>query len=158
MAESEYKITRVFNASRELVFKAWTDPKYVKQWWGPANFTAPFCEIDFRVGGEFRFCMRAPSGEEYWNKGTYQEITVPEKIVSAMYFSDKNGNIVPPSHYFGETDFPSEMIDIVTFDVHEGTKTKLTLCRNHSEAMANRFGEIEGWNQSLDRFAKALLA
>ena len=45
-------VTRVFDAPRELVWKAWTDPKYVMQWWGPKGFTAPFCEIDFRVGGE----------------------------------------------------------------------------------------------------------
>jgi hypothetical protein len=60
-------VTRVFDAPRELVWKAWTDPKYAMQWWGPKGFTAPFCEMDFRVGGKFLYCMRAPDGQEFWN-------------------------------------------------------------------------------------------
>ena len=156
MKKNEYTITRIFNAPREMVFKAWTDPVYVKQWWGPAQFTSPFCAIDFRVGGQFRFCMRSPEGQDYWNIGTYTEIVVPEKIVSTMRFSDKDGNVVPSSHYFGNTEFPSEMIDVVTFATHEREKTKLTLSRNHAIELAIKFGEVQGWNQSLDKFAKVV--
>ena len=61
-------ITRVFDAPRALVWEAWTNPKYVMQWWGPKGFTAPFCEIDFRVGGKFLCCMRTPDGQEGWNQ------------------------------------------------------------------------------------------
>lgn len=78
--------------------------------------------------------------------------------MSVMYFSDKDGNILSASHHFGKSDFPDEMIDVVTFEIFDGNKTKLTLCRNHSEDLANKFGEIQGWNQSLDRFAKILRA
>src|ERR1051325_9163058 len=53
-------VTRVFDAPRELVWKAWTDPKYVMQWWGPNGCTSPFCEMDFRVGGKFLICGRMP--------------------------------------------------------------------------------------------------
>src|SRR5882724_6733719 len=59
-------VTRVFDAPRALVWEAWTNPKYVMQWWGPKGFTAPFCEMDFRVGGKFLCCMRAPDGQECW--------------------------------------------------------------------------------------------
>jgi uncharacterized protein YndB with AHSA1/START domain len=156
MEKNEFKIIRVFNAPQEMVFRAWTDPKYVKQWWGPAQFTSPYCKIDFRVGGRFHFCMQAPNGDQYWNIGTYKEIVVPEKIVSVMQFSDKDGNILPASHHFLKSDFPDEMIDVVTFESLEGNKTKLTLCRNHSEDLANKFGEIQGWNQSLDKFAETV--
>ncbi len=156
MAKNEFTITRIFNAPREMVFQAWSDPKYVMQWWGPAQFTSPHCTIDFRVGGKFHFCMRAPDGREYWNVGTYKEIVIPERIVSVMYFSDKDANILPASTYFANTDFPNEMVDVVTFEVVAAGKTKLTLCRNHSEELANKFGEIQGWNQSLDRFAKVV--
>ena len=55
-------ITRVFDAPRELVWKAWTDPKYIMQWWGPKGFTAPVCKMDFRIGGKLLCCMRAPDG------------------------------------------------------------------------------------------------
>ena len=77
-------VTRVFDAPRALVWKAWTDPKYVMQWWGPKGFTAPFCEMDFRVGGKFLCCMRAPDGQEGWNAGEYHEIVLHEKIVYSI--------------------------------------------------------------------------
>ena len=80
-------VTRVFDAPRALVWKAWTDPDYVVQWWGPKGFTAPVCRIDLRVGGKFLCCMRAPDGKEFWNSGEYHEIVPHEKIVSSMYFS-----------------------------------------------------------------------
>ena len=91
-------ITRVFDAPRELVWKAWTDPKYVMQWWGPKGFTAPVCKIDFRVGGKFLCCMRTPDGQEFWNAGEYHEIVPYEKIVSSMYFADAKGNKIEPEH------------------------------------------------------------
>jgi uncharacterized protein YndB with AHSA1/START domain len=156
MIKNEYKITRIFNAPREMVFRAWTDPVYVKQWWGPAEFSSPYCTIDFRVGGKFRFCMRSPDGKDYWNVGVYNEIIVPEKIVSTMHFADKDGSIVPSSYYFESSEFPSEMVDVITFEIYGKVKTKLTLCRNHSSDLANKFGEIQGWNQSLDKFSSVV--
>jgi len=149
-------IERIFDASREMVWKAWTDPKYVSLWWGPKDFTAPFCKIDFRVGGRFHYCMRSPEGKEYWNVGEYREICSPTKIVSVMYFSDKNGNRLKPSDYGFSSDFPDEMIDVVTFEAIGSDKTKLTLQRNHPVALAKRYGEDQGWNQSLDKLVKVL--
>jgi uncharacterized protein YndB with AHSA1/START domain len=157
IAEPELVIERIFDAPRELVFKAWSEPRYVSRWWGPKNFTAPFCNIDFRVGGSFHFCMRSPQGNEYWNKGTYLEIVAPEKIVTVMYFSDRDGNRLEPTAYGLGADFPSEMRDVITFEPHGRGSTKLVLHRGHSLEIAKRFGELDGWNQSLDRFAAALL-
>ena len=85
-------ITRVFDAPRELVWKAWTDPRYVMQWWGPEGFTAPVVQMDFRVGGKSLLCMRTPDGQEFWNAVEYHDIIPYEKIVSSMYFSDSEGN------------------------------------------------------------------
>src|SRR5579875_2756434 len=85
-------VTRVLDAPRDLVWKAWTDPKYVKQWWGPKGFTAPFCQIDFRVGGKFLYCMKAPDGQEFWNGGEYYEIVPQQKIVFLLYPADSKGN------------------------------------------------------------------
>ena len=156
-AEPELVIERIFDAPRELVFKAWSEPRYVSRWWGPKDFTAPFCSIDFRVGGSFHFCMRSPQGNDYWNKGTYFEIIAPQKIVSVMYFSDRDGNRLEPTAYGLGADFPAEMRDVITFEQHGRGSTKLVLHRGHSLAIAKRFGELDGWNQSLDRFAAALL-
>src|SRR6266576_3421118 len=68
-------LTRVFDAPRELVFKAWTDTKHMAQWWGPNGFTNPVCELDARAGGAIRIDMRAPDGAVYPMKGVFEEIT-----------------------------------------------------------------------------------
>jgi len=151
-------IERIFDAPREMVWKAWTDPTYVSRWWGPKDFTAPFCKIDFRVGGRFHYCMRSPNGEEYWNVGEYREIIFPTKIVSVMYFSDKDGNRLAPSHYGFSSDFPDEMLDVVTFEAIGIDKTRFTLQRNHSIAIAKHYGEDQGWSQSLDKLVQVLAA
>ena len=74
LAQRELTIARIVDASRELVFKAWTDPKQVAQWWGPKGFTNPVCEMDVRPGGAFRIVMRAPDGIEYPTTGIFSEI------------------------------------------------------------------------------------
>ena len=155
-AEKTLETARIFNAPRELVWKVWTDPKHVVNWWGPKDFTSPFCKIDLRPGGTFHFCMRSPEGKNYWNKGEYLEIVAPEKIVSKMYFSDKGGNKLKPTDYGIGADFPLEMLDTVTFEVYEGNKTKFTLRRNTPESISKRYMEDKGWNESLDKFAEEL--
>jgi len=71
-------VTRVFDAPRALVWKARTDPKYIMQWWGPKGFTAPVCQMDFRVGRKLLCCMKAPDGQEFWNAVEYHEIVLHE--------------------------------------------------------------------------------
>ncbi|HEX4342174.1 MAG TPA: SRPBCC domain-containing protein [Verrucomicrobiae bacterium] len=155
-AEPTLTIERIFDAPRELVWKVWTEPKHILHWWGPKDFIAPYCTVDLKVGGKFHFCMRAPDGNEYWNVGVLREITAPEKIVWVMYFSDKDGHIRKPTDYGMGADFPSELHDAITFDVHEGKRTKLTLRRNTPVSVSKKYGEGMGWNQSLDRFAVEL--
>ena len=146
-------ITRVFDAPRELVWKAWTDPKYVMQWWGPKDFTAPFCEMDFRVGGKFLFCMRAPDGQEFWNGGEYQEIVAHEKIVFSMYFSDSKGNKVEPAHYGIEHEAIDDVYDVILFEDLGNGQTKLTFIGNETMENATKSGQVEGMNQILNKFA-----
>jgi uncharacterized protein YndB with AHSA1/START domain len=155
-AEPLLKVDRIFDAPRELVFKAWTEPKHVMQWWGPKDFTSPYCTIDLRPGGEFLFCMRGPDGTDIWTKGVYHEIIVPEKIVSTIWFSDKDGRKLKPTDYGMGDDIPHEMDDVVTFEVHAGNKTRLTVRRNTPEAMSKKYGEVQGWNESLDKLAAAV--
>ena len=149
-------IQRVFNASRVLVWKAWTDPSYVSRWWGPKGFSAPHCAIDLRVGGRIHLCMRSPVGKEYWNSGEFREIVAPERIVWVLWFSDQEGRRQPPSHYGFGSDLPDEMVDQLRFEVIGPGRTRLILRRNHSVTIAERYGEIQGWNESLDRFASLL--
>ncbi|MGC9292032.1 MAG: SRPBCC family protein [Acidobacteriaceae bacterium] len=146
-------VTRVFDAPREQVWKAWTDPKYVMQWWGPKGFTAPFCEMDFRVGGKFLYCMRAPDGQEFWNGGEYHEIVLHEKIVSSMYFSGPQGNKVGPAQYGTEHEAIEGACDVTLFEDIGNGQTKLTFIGNEPMESAKNSGQLEGWKQILDKVA-----
>jgi len=80
-ADREIVSTRVVDAPRELVWKAWTDPDHLAQWWGPKGFTNTFHEFDLRPGGIWRFVMHGPDGTGYKNKSVFVEIVKPERIV-----------------------------------------------------------------------------
>ena len=146
-------VTRIFDAPRELVWKAWTDPKYVTQWWGPKGFTAPVCKMDFRVGGKSLLCMRTPEGQQFWNGIEYHEIVPHEKIVSSMYFSDEEGNKVEPEEYGIEHESIDGAHDVAIFEDLGNGKTKLTLIGNETMEEATKSGQVEGWNQILDKVA-----
>src|SRR3981189_895003 len=72
---------REFDAPRELVFAAWTDPKHLAQWWGPNGFTTTTSRFDFRPGGVWRFVMHGPDGRDYQNRITFIEVVKPERLV-----------------------------------------------------------------------------
>ena len=146
-------VTRVFDAPRELVWKAWTDPQYVMQWWGPKGFTAPVCKMDFRVGGKFLYCMRAPDGQEFWNGGEYHEIVQHEKIVSSMYFSDSEGNKIEPAQLGIEHEAIEGAHDVILFEDLGNGRTKLTFIGNETMENAIKSGQLEGMNEILDKAA-----
>jgi uncharacterized protein YndB with AHSA1/START domain len=146
-------VTRIFDAPRELVWKAWTEPKYVMQWWGPKGFTAPVCKIDFRVGGKFLFCMRTPDGYEGWNGGEYHEIVPHEKIVFSMYFADSKGNRIEPEHDGVQHEAIEDVHDMVLFEDMGNGKTKLTYIGNETMQNAIETGQLEGWKETLDKVA-----
>jgi uncharacterized protein YndB with AHSA1/START domain len=153
-SERELVITRVFDAPRDLVFKAWTEPECLMRWWGPKGFTTPFCKIDLRPGGVFHHCMRTPDGRDYWSNGVYRKIVVPEWIVYTDFFSDAEGNLVQPTHYGMSPDWPSEMLVTVTVAEHDG-KMKVTVTASVPESLAKRVGARQAWASSLDRLAEA---
>ncbi len=144
-AENEVVITRIFNAPRELVWKAWTEPKRFKKWWGPKIFTCPICQIDLRVGGKYFWAMEWPDGKKNYNTGEYLEVNPPESLSFTNLFSDENGDIVPASYYGLPGEFPETMITTVYFE-SEGNKTKMTL--RHSGLPAGEMSEMtkQGWN------------
>ncbi len=156
MAEQPTKevvITRVFNAPRELVFKAWTDPALLAQWWGPRGVTNPECEIDVRVGGAIHVVMLAGdelgglAGQRWPMKGVFQEIEAPGKIVFTNQAVDEDGNV---------------LIDALTTVVleDEDGKTKLTLT-NTAKGVAPQAPQMlegmeAGWSQSIDKLTELL--
>jgi uncharacterized protein YndB with AHSA1/START domain len=137
-------IIRVFDAPRELVWKAWTDPKYIMQWWGPKGFTAPVCKMDFRVGGKLLCCMKAPDGQEGWNAVEYHEIVPYEKIVSLMYFSDPEGNKIDPAQLGIEPEAIEGAYDVTLFEDLGNGQTKLTFIGNEPMESAKNSGQLEG--------------
>lgn len=153
--EDEAYITRIFDAPRELVWKLWSEPESIKKWWGPKDFTAPFCKIDFRIGGQYHFCMRSPEGKDYWSTGIYSEIVKPERIACTDSFADEQGNVVPASYYGMTGDFPLELQVILNFEDYEG-RTRFSL--RHIGIPAGQMIDLttQGWNESLDKFAEVL--
>ncbi len=144
-------VTRVFDAPRELVWRAWTDPKYVMQWWGPKGFTAPVCKMDFRVGGKFLYCMCSPDGQEFWNAGEYHEIVPCEKIVSSMYFADSDGNPVEAEQLEIEHEAIEGAHDVILFEDIGNGQTRVTFIGNETMENALKTGQVEGMNQILDK-------
>ena len=148
-------ITRNFNAPRECVFKAWTDGEHLSRWFAPQGFTAPYCTADLRVGGSFRFCMRSPDGKDFWGKGVYREVVEPERISYTDFFTDQDGNQVPPSYYGMSDSHPLETKVKVTFDEDRG-RTRLTLRHAVPEDFEERDEMQQGWNQMFDKLERIL--
>jgi uncharacterized protein YndB with AHSA1/START domain len=151
----ELTITRVFDAPRALVWKAWTDPQQLMRWWGPKDYTSPFCKIDLRVGGRYLFCMRSPEGQDYWSTGVFRELVPMERIVLTDSFADEQGNVVPASYYGMGEDFPQELEVTVTLE-EVGDKTRMTLRHAGMPEGEMREQTRAGWNESFDKLAESL--
>jgi uncharacterized protein YndB with AHSA1/START domain len=146
---ADLTITRIFDAPREAVWKAWTDPKQVSQWWGPRGFTAPVVELDVRPGGDLRIDMQGPDGTVYANRGVFHEVSEPERLVVTTRLLNDDGEPV------------IDGLSTVTFADDDG-KTRLTLefelVHVAPEAAEAAAGAEEGWNESFDRLAEYLEA
>jgi uncharacterized protein YndB with AHSA1/START domain len=146
--DREITITRIFDAPRELVFDAFTDPMHIGEWWGPDGFTITTDEMDVRVGGTWRFVRHGPDGVDYPNRITYTEISRPERLA---YDHGDDGD--PPVVSFKAT---------IRFAEREG-KTELTMSSLFPTAaerdrVVEEHGAIEGGKQTLARLAAYLEA
>jgi uncharacterized protein YndB with AHSA1/START domain len=148
-------ITRIFDAPRAVVWKAWTDPAQFMRWWGPKNFTTPVSNMDFRVGGKYLNCMRSPRGDEFWSTGEYREIVPLKRIVCTDSFADEKGNVVPASHYGMQGDWPLELLVTVAFEDADG-KTKMTLTHEGIPSGEMSENTETGWNESFDKLAASI--
>lgn len=140
--DREIVITRTFDAPRDLVFKVWTDPDHVKEWWGPEGFTTTNIEMNVRAGGIWRFIMHGPDGTDFPNKVVFKKVVAPEKLVYTH--SDDGGGPV-------QVTFEVE----VTFE-QVGKKTKITMrsvfeSAETLERLKRDFGVAEGAVQHLGR-------
>lgn len=148
-ADRELVLTRLINAPREKVYRAWTDPELLKQWFAPKPYTTPVVEIDVRPGGSAYFVMRGPDGKDLPNRGVYLEVVPNEKLVS----TDAYVKAWEPS----EKPF---MTMILTFE-DEGGKTRYTARVRHwtvpDREAHEKMGFHEGWGLCTDQL-EALVA
>ena len=144
--DRELVFTRMFDAPRELVFEAWTDPGHIVHWWGPEGFTTTIHEMDVRPGGVWRFVMHGPDGVDYRNRIVFLEIVKPERLVY-KHAPEKGSE-------------PVSFQVTVTF-VEQGGQTELTMQMLFPSVAARdyvvkKYGAVEGANQTLARLAEHL--
>jgi uncharacterized protein YndB with AHSA1/START domain len=146
-SEREIAMTRVFEAPRSLVFHALTKPELIKRWLlGPPGWSMPVCQIDFKVGGAYRYVWRRDDdGTEMGNRGIYREIVPPERIVNTESFDD----------------FPGESV-VTTVLVQRGGETTLTTTMLFESREIRdgvlKSGMEKGAGASYDRLAEVLKA
>jgi len=142
-ADRVLTITRIFDAPRSLVFKAWTDSDHIARWWGPRGFKSDVIKNDLRPGGSYRIHMLGPDGD-HWSQGVYREVVPPERLVMVGSWADAQGN---PTR-------PETTLTLLFEDV--GGKTKLTLHNAIFESVTARDLHNGGWNSALDCLAEYL--
>lgn len=127
-------IERTFDAPRDLVFRAWTDPKFLSRWWGPEDMKTPKCDLDVRPDGKWRTCMTNDKGDEHWVQGTYKLVEPPRKLAFTWAW-EENG---VPGH---ET-----LITIEFFD--RGDQTDMVFVQEGFETAESCVAHNDGWCSS----------
>jgi uncharacterized protein YndB with AHSA1/START domain len=159
---SEFVISRVFDAPRELVWKCFTDPEHMRQWWGPKGVTVSTSKMDLRPGGTYLYGMRAPDGALMWGKMVYREISPRDRIVFINSFSDEDGGT---THHPMAPTWPLEMLSVFTFEDMPGGKTKFTVRwspHNPTDEEQQTFDAghdsmRQGWGGTLDKLQAYLV-
>ena len=137
-------LTRVFDAPRALVWKAWTDPTHAQRWMGPRGFTATHLASDLRPRGVWRACLRRDdNGEEFWQGGVYLEVVAPERLTYSFAWD--------------ETSERRNHVTLVTLNFTEQRgKTTMNFRQEMFETVAERDGHQLGWNSTFDRLTEIL--
>jgi len=153
--KKEIIITRVFNASVESVWQAFTDPSLVMRWWGPDRFICPSAKIDFHEGKSSVVCMRAPKefgGLDTYNIWSYKKIIPFERIEYLQNLSDEDGNMADPVKFNLPPDFPKNVETVVTFKKLSEDKTEMIFKESADFGQIFEFAKI-GLEQCLDKMA-----
>jgi uncharacterized protein YndB with AHSA1/START domain len=150
------RITRDFDAPRDAVFRAWTDPAQLARWFAPHGCSIRFRTIEPRPGGTFHSCIRTPDGHDCWCRGDYREVLAPERIVFTMAVANERGDLVEPVAAGMDPAWPRETTVTVTFAELGAGRTRLTLTQTVDEALAKRTGAYPSWLQMFDRMAEQL--
>ncbi|MBB3132719.1 uncharacterized protein YndB with AHSA1/START domain [Rhizobium pisi] len=136
----EILLVRDIDAPRDLVFSLWTEPKHLLHWWGPHNCSAPSVSVDLREGGAWRHCILGADGKEYWSRGTYLEISPPERLVFTFAWENEDGKSGHEMH--------------VTIELAEsGEGTRLVFRKRELPSDTEFKLQSEGWVEALEKVA-----
>ncbi len=142
-------LSRIFHAPRGTVFKAWSSAEHVSRWFSPETYTVPDATVQMHAGGAFDICMRSPSGDEHWTRGTFVEVTPHNRLVIDMLVTDKAGKELMRA--YTEVEFS---------DALGGTRMDVTQTYTFIDpAMAAPMvaGAQEGWRTTLDKLEKEVV-
>jgi len=145
VSDREVLISRTFDAPRRLVWRVMTEPEFIQRWYGMKIFTVPVCEVDLRVGGRWRFVLRAPDGVEHGYSGVYREVSAPERAVYT-----ENYELLGPGH---------EMLHVADFTEQFGKTilvTRLTYQTQEDRDAHLQAGMEVGMRESTERLGEVL--
>jgi uncharacterized protein YndB with AHSA1/START domain len=157
----DFVMSRVFDAPRDLMWKCFTDPEHMKQWWGPKGVKVVKSQMDLRPGGSYLYGMQTPDGKVMWGKMVYRKIDPQDRIEFINSFSDENGGLT--RHPLAPT-WPLEMLSVFTFEDAPGGKTKFTVrwtpfnatAEEQQTFDAGHASMTQGWGGTLEQLATYL--
>ncbi|MFC6100550.1 SRPBCC family protein [Olivibacter domesticus] len=155
--KKELFITHLFDAPREMVFRAWTDPEQLNHWYAPDGCTIEFKTIEVKEGGTFHSCIHDPIHGDCWIKGVYQEVIFPERLVFSMVLTNEYGYSVESIEVGKPDDWPKETITTVTFTAIKN-QTKLSIHQTVPEEDAKQTGAYQSWIKMFNRLNILLTA
>jgi uncharacterized protein YndB with AHSA1/START domain len=146
-------LRRKFNAPVEQVWKAWTNPDLVKQWWGPETYSCPAATMDVRPGGKSNLAMKGPDGKTQYSGGVYHEVIPNKKIVSSDMFTDKDGNRMSANDAGLSGEWPEVMKLTVEFESLGPNESQIHLV--HEGIPKDQHDDcVAGWSSSIDKLKK----
>ena len=155
MPEKQINVSRTFDASVQEVWRLWTEPEYIMQWWGPDKFTCPLANIGFREGGTSLVAMKALpelGGQLFYNTWTYTKIIPHQRIEFIMNLSDAGGIRQEPTAVGMPADFPTDVRTVVTFESIGENRTKMTVTESADFGQMTYFAQL-GLEQCFGKMA-----
>jgi uncharacterized protein YndB with AHSA1/START domain len=152
----DFVISRVFDAPRDLLWRCFTEPERMQQWWGPKGVNVVKTKMDLRVGGTYLYGMQNPDGQIMWGRMVYREISPPERLVFINSFSDEAGGL---TRHPLAPQWPLQMLSTFTFEEQPGGKTRFTVHWSPYEATAEEQAVFDaghdsmtmGWSGTLEK-------
>jgi uncharacterized protein YndB with AHSA1/START domain len=148
-------VTRLFDASLDKVWRAWTEDAEVVKWWGPDFFTAPAAKMDVRVGGTSLVCMRSPQGQDMWMTWTYTKVEPKRRLEYIQNISDEKGVLLDPAKIGMPPEFPRDVTTVVTL-TPVGDKTEMTIVEDTTTSEFMHELSLKGLEQCMDKMDASL--